>query len=84
MGKVWYYRFGGYFVIGKQPHSNATSFFANLPDKYTKQNMLGSKSLANMADEEEACVKVTMNNVLTFPPPDWGMLRRPRRVLIFL
>ena len=23
-------------------------------------------------------------NVLTFPPPDWGMLRRSRRVLIFL
>ena len=23
-------------------------------------------------------------NVLTFPPPDWGMLRRSRRVLMFL
>ena len=23
-------------------------------------------------------------NALTFPPPDWGMLRRSRRVLIFL
>ena len=23
-------------------------------------------------------------NVLTFPPPDWGMLIRSRRVLIFL
>ena len=23
-------------------------------------------------------------NVLTFPPPDWGMLRRSRCVLIFL
>ena len=23
-------------------------------------------------------------NVLTFPSPDWGMLRRSRRILIFL